>query len=117
MSVGEALTGIGAPVTQEPRLRVLQFQRLPKQGILLEVQHPHAEVEASTPVFVDLAQLVGAERDALDRRASRTVRGDRVFRRPSDTSLSRSSVIQVSSHNLLNICVCVCHSGYSLIGC
>jgi hypothetical protein len=80
VKVGEALTGIRAPVTQEPRLRVLRFQRLPKQGVLLEVQHPQTEVEASTPVRVGLAQLVGAERGALDRRASRTVRGDRVFR-------------------------------------
>jgi hypothetical protein len=66
VNVGEALAGIGAPITEEPRLRVLQFQRLPEQEVVLEVQHPHAEVEAGTPVRVDLAQLVGAERCTLD---------------------------------------------------
>ena len=46
---------------------MLQFQRLPEQGVVLEVQHPHAEVEAGTPVRVDLAQRVGAERCTVER--------------------------------------------------
>ena len=37
-------------------------------------------VEAGTPVSVYLAELVGAERCALDRRVGRTVRGNREFR-------------------------------------
>ena len=52
----------------------------PEQGVVLEVQHPHAEVEAGTPVRVDLAQLVGAERCTLDRRTGCTVRRDRYLR-------------------------------------
>ncbi len=80
VSVGEALAGIGAPVTEEPRLGVLQFQGFPEQRVVLEVQHPHAEVEAGTPVSVDLPQLVGAERGTFNRRAGRAVRGDRDVR-------------------------------------
>jgi hypothetical protein len=78
VSVGEALARIGAPVTEEPWLRVPRLQGLPKQRVILEVEHPEAEVEAGAPVRVDFAQLVGAERRALDRRAGRTVRGNRV---------------------------------------
>ena len=35
VSVIEALSGIGAPVAEEPRLRVLQFQGLSKQRVVL----------------------------------------------------------------------------------
>jgi len=77
VSVSEALAGIGAPVTEEPRFGVLQFQGLPKQRVLLEVEHPEAEVEAGTPVRVDFSQLIRAERCTFDRRASGTVGGNR----------------------------------------
>jgi hypothetical protein len=55
MDVGKGLAGIRAPVTQHARLDVLELERLTQQGVVLEVQHPQAQVEAGTPVLVDLA--------------------------------------------------------------
>ena len=42
VNVGEALAGVRAPVAQQPRLYMLQFERLPEQGVVPEVQHPQA---------------------------------------------------------------------------
>ena len=55
MDVGKGLAGIRAPVTQHAWLYVLDLERLTEQGVVLEVQHPQAQVEAGTPVLVDLA--------------------------------------------------------------
>ena len=76
VNVGEALAGVGAPVTEEPRLRVLQAQGLPQQGIGLQVLHPNAQAEVGPPISVDLAELVGIEWFTLDRRARRAVCGE-----------------------------------------
>ena len=76
VDVREGLAGVRAPVAQQARLDVLELQRLAEQGVVLEVQHPQAQVEAGPPVGVDLFQLVGTERGSLDRRASGAVRGD-----------------------------------------
>ena len=65
VDVGERLAGVGAPVAQQARLDVLDLQRLAEQGVVLEVEHPQAQVEAGPPVGVDLAQLLGAERGTL----------------------------------------------------
>jgi hypothetical protein len=55
VNVGEALSGVRAPVAKQPRLNVLELQRLSKQGVVYEVQHPQAEVEAGLPIRVDPA--------------------------------------------------------------
>ena len=65
---------------QHARLDVFDLQRFAEQGVVLEVKHSQTKVEAGTPVSVYLAELVGAERCALDRRVGRTVRGNREFR-------------------------------------
>ena len=77
VDVGERLAGVGAPVAQHARLDVLDLQRLAEQGVVLEVEHPQAQVEAGPPVGVDLFQLLGAERGAADRRAGGAVGRDR----------------------------------------
>jgi len=59
---------------------VFDLQRLAEQGVVLEVEHAQTQIKASTPVRVDLEQLVGAERRALNRRAGGTVRGNREVR-------------------------------------
>ena len=63
-------------MAQQARLDVLELQRLAEQRVVLEVEHPQAQVEAGPPVGVDLAQLLRAERGALDRRAGRAVSAD-----------------------------------------
>ena len=55
VDVGETLAGVGAPVPQHARLDVLDLERFTEQGVVLEVQHPQAQVEAGTPVLVDFA--------------------------------------------------------------
>ena len=60
MDVGEGLAGIRAPVTQHAWLDVLDLERLTEQGVVLEVQHPQAQVEAGTPISVYLPQFIGA---------------------------------------------------------
>ena len=80
MDVGKGLAGIRAPMAQQPRLYVLQGQRLSQQRVGLEVQHPQAQIEAGPPIRVDLAQLVGTEGCPLDRRTRPAVCGDRVVR-------------------------------------
>ena len=67
VDVGEALAGIRPPMTEQPRLDVLQAQGLSQQGIGLQIQHPHAQIEAGPPIRVDLVQLVGTEWFPLDR--------------------------------------------------
>ena len=42
---------------------MLQFQRLPEQGVVLEVQHPHAEVELArqyASILRSASELSGA---------------------------------------------------------
>src|SRR5208337_1834251 len=80
VGVGKALTGVRTPMAQQPRLYMLQGQRLSQQGVDLEVQHTEAEIETRTPVRVDPAQLVGTERLPLDRRACRAVGRDGAVR-------------------------------------
>src|SRR5262245_1702256 len=55
---------------------VLTLERFPQQWFVLELKHPQAKIEAGPPVGVDLFQLVGTERCALDSRARGAVRGD-----------------------------------------
>ena len=76
VNVGEALAGVRAPVAQQPRLYMLEFERLPQQRVVPEVQHPQAQVEAGLPVCVDPAQLIGAQRGPFDRGASRPISAD-----------------------------------------
>src|SRR5438128_7906532 len=63
-------------MAQQPRLYLLQGQRLSQQGISLEIQHAQAQIETGTPVRVDIAQLGWSERGPLDRRAGPPVRRD-----------------------------------------
>ncbi len=79
VDVGKGLAGIRAPVTQQTRLYVVQYQRLSQQGVFLQIQHPQAKIEAGPPVRVDLAQLGGTERGPFDCRASPAV-GDGLVR-------------------------------------
>src|SRR6516162_1248080 len=78
MDVGKGLASIRAPVTQHAWLDVLDLERLTEQGVVLEVQHPQAQVEAGTPVLVDLVQLVGTKGCPLDSGTRSAVRRDRV---------------------------------------
>src|SRR5262245_19756460 len=64
-------------MAQQPRLRMLHFELFPQQRIVLEIQHPQAQVQAGPPIGVNLAQLVQAERSPLDCRTSRSVGGNR----------------------------------------
>ena len=60
MDVGERLAGVRAPVAQHAWLDVLDLERLAEQGVVLEVQHPQAQVEAGPPISVDLSQFLCA---------------------------------------------------------
>jgi hypothetical protein len=55
VDVGKGLTGVRAPMAQQPRLCVLQSQRLSQQRVGLEVQHTEAQIETGTPIRVDVA--------------------------------------------------------------
>ena len=57
MGVDEREPGGGAPVTEEPRLDVLGGERLPQQGIGLEVDLAHREVVVGPPPGVEGGEL------------------------------------------------------------
>src|SRR6516165_2518717 len=80
MDVGKGLASIRPPMAQQPRLYMLQGQRLSQQGVGLQVKHTDAQIKTGTPVGVDRAQLVGAERGSLDRRARHSVGRDGLVR-------------------------------------
>ena len=52
----------GPPMAQQPGLCVLRLQRRSQQRIVLQVDHPHRQVVAGTPVRIDQRQLPGGQR-------------------------------------------------------
>src|SRR6266851_6634004 len=74
MNVGEALAGVRAPVTQQARFGLLEFQRLAQQRIVLQIEHPQTQIKGGSPICVNLAQFIRTVRRSLNRRTSRTVR-------------------------------------------
>ncbi len=79
VNVGEALARVRAPMAQQSRLGVLDFQGFPQQRIFLQIEHSQTQVEAGAPVGVDLSQLIGVERCSLNCRARRTVCRNRLI--------------------------------------
>jgi hypothetical protein len=61
-------------MTQQPRLYVLQGQRLSEQRVGFEVQHAEAQIEARPPVRVDPAQLIATKWRPFDRRTGGAIR-------------------------------------------
>ena len=64
MDVGQVQPGIRAPVPEQPRLGVLEPQRLVQEGVVEQVDLSHRQVVRRPPVGVDEPQLVLAERPA-----------------------------------------------------
>ena len=57
MGPDEGLARAGAPVAQQPVLDVLRPQRLPQQGVGLQVNHAHRQVVGGPPPAVEQLQL------------------------------------------------------------
>ena len=57
MNIDEIQPGRRAPVAEQARLDVFDFQRLVQQRIRVEIYLPHGEVVRGTPVGVHLAQF------------------------------------------------------------
>jgi hypothetical protein len=77
VDVGEYLAGVGTPVTEQPRLEVLELERLLEQRVVAEVEHTEAEVERCLHVRVGPAELIGGEGLALDGRPGDAKGGNR----------------------------------------
>ena len=73
VDIGEALAGVRAPVAQQSGFGMLQGQGFPEQGVVPEVKHAQAQIEAGAPVGVDFPQLLGAQGGLLDGGASLSV--------------------------------------------
>jgi hypothetical protein len=80
VGINKGLTRIRTPVSQQPRLDVLQSQRLAQQRVGLEVEHPQLQKQARSPIRVDAPQLGRSERGSLDRRTRGAVGRDIAFR-------------------------------------
>lgn len=64
--IGEDLTGIGSPVTEESCFEMLDFEGFLEEGILLEVEHTQAEIETGSHVVVGGFQFLIAEGGFFD---------------------------------------------------
>ena len=61
MDPDEGLARIGSPMAQQARFDMVVIQRFAQQGIVLQVEHPDAQIVGGAPVGVDLAQLIGGQ--------------------------------------------------------
>jgi hypothetical protein len=50
-------SGGGAPMPEQSGLHMLNLQRLPQQGIRIQVDLAHGKIVRGTPIGVDLAQF------------------------------------------------------------
>ena len=57
--VDEIEPGRGAPVSQQPRLDVLQAQRLGQQRIVVEINLADRQVVGGAPVRIDFTEFAG----------------------------------------------------------
>ena len=63
VDVDEVLARRRPPVPQQPRLDVLELQRLAQQGVVVEIDLADRQVIGGAPVGVHLAELFRRERD------------------------------------------------------
>ena len=56
MNVKEVQSGRCAPVTEQTRLHMLQFQRLSEQGIVVEINLADGEIIGCPPIRVHLVE-------------------------------------------------------------
>ena len=59
MHIDEVLAGCRSPVPDHQRLHVRQFQRLPKQRIVIEINLADREIVRGTPIRVHFSQQIG----------------------------------------------------------
>src|SRR6266446_9112154 len=78
VNVGEAHARIGAPMAEQAPLDMLGLQRLTKERIVSQVDHPGGKVQSRVPIGVHPPQLLWLERAALHSGPSRTVGADRL---------------------------------------
>ena len=57
MDIDEVLAGRGAPMSQQARFDVVQFQRLAQHRIPAQINLPHTQIISRAPVGVHLAQF------------------------------------------------------------
>lgn len=62
VNVNEVLAGRGSPVSQQPRLDMLELQGLTEEWVIIEIDLAHGEVIGGSPVGVHGFQEVGRER-------------------------------------------------------
>ena len=83
VDVDEVQAGGGTPVTQEPRLHMLERKGLTQQRVIEKIDLADGEVVGSPPIGIDLAKLV---RRKSPRRGIGGARGRRLFLRTHDFS-------------------------------
>ena len=66
VGVDEVQAGRGAPMPQQPRLDVFELEGLGQQRIFVEVDLADGQVIGSTPVGVDLAEVLWRKNAGLD---------------------------------------------------
>ena len=92
MRVDEVLARSRAPVPQQQLFHVRQLQRLPKQGVVAEIDLADGQVIGGPPVGIDLAELFRVEGTLLVRRLRRRFRGG-----PGSAELFRASGLFLTS--------------------
>lgn len=78
VDIGEHLSRVGTPMTQQPGLDVLEREGFLEQRVLSEVQHSHAEIERGSHVSVCFSKLIFGQGFVFDCRPCDPERGKRV---------------------------------------